>query len=265
MVLNISGASGAKKAAAEEPADTPTKSEKGASSMGFIKKGAAAQSMLQQEQAKAEAAKAEKGKLFRFRIREDDCGDDFPITFLDGDLDEDGLLDVPMFKEHTVQHGGKWQNFVCIAEQEPCPLCESGDNASLVGVMTVLDRTPYTIKNGDNAGKVIETSKKLFVAKRSTIQTLQKYAAKNDGLAGLEMEVSRTDGKKASVGDVFLPGKKISMKALKEQYGDLAEPADLDTEITPYSRKELLKMGIKGGKSVGGQGPSGDLESDINF
>ena len=64
------------------------------------------------------------------------------VTFLDGVLDDELMLDVPMFYEHQVRLNGKWENFVCVAETEPCPICEKGESRnSLVGILTVIDHT----------------------------------------------------------------------------------------------------------------------------
>ena len=253
MALNLSGA--AKKTAAS-PAP---KTEKKKAPMGFLMTGEDAKQAKVEADAKAEAAKQEAGKLWRFRINEDD-EEDHRITFLDGSLDEDGVLEAPMWHEHTIQLGGKWKNVPCTAKEEPCPICANGDNAALVAGFTVIDHTPFTIKNGPNAGKTVEQSKKLFVAKRTVYAILQKLASKNGGLAGVTFDVSRQGDKSPATGNMFDKVSKDTLAELKKEYGELAEPADFLEEITYYTRDELIEQGVKTtGKSVSSNKSKKDL------
>jgi hypothetical protein len=197
-----------------------------------------------------EAQQAEAGKLWRFRIQEDDESD-HRITFVDGTLDEEGTLEAPMWHEHTIQLGGKWKNIPCTAHEEPCPMCANGDNAALVAGFTVIDHTPYTIQNGPNAGKTVENSKKLLVAKRTSYALLQKLAGKHGGLAGTTWDASRSGDKSPNVGNLFQFVDKNSLSDLKKEFGELAEPADFAEEITYYSREQLIEQGVKApGKAV---------------
>ena len=95
----------------------------------WMKTGAAAKQAFAQEETKAEERKAEAGKLWRFYVAPDK---DAQITFLDGSIGEDGLLEVPVFYEHRVRINGEWENFVCTAdkdESQPCPLCSPRSGA----------------------------------------------------------------------------------------------------------------------------------------
>lgn len=245
------GFSFVKKPGAVAKAESKAPAKSGA--VGWMKKGKAAHQAFQEEEAKAEKAKAEAGKLFRFWMPPDE---ERKITFLDGELDEEGMLDIPMFYEHRVRLNGDWKTFVCVSEEEPCPICEKGDSrASLVGVMTVIDHTPYKIKSGPNAGKTIKNSRKLFVATRQTIKKLAKKAAKQGGLAGCTFEVSRTSDKDPSVGSDFEFLERCTADELVAKY-DLKEedvsPADYSHEITYHSAEELVKLGV--GKAMGGVG-----------
>lgn len=260
--------------AAKAPADTST-SEKKAGSMGFLKTGGAAKQAVLEAEAKAEAQKAEAGKLWRFRIPEGD-DDDRRITFLDGTLDEEGTLEAPMWNEHTLQLGGKWKNVPCTSHEEPCPICANGDNPSLVAGFTVIDHTPFVIQSGPNAGKKILFSKRLFVAKRTTYAQLQKLATKNGGLVGTTWDVSRNGDKSPAVGNMFqLEGKqtlaelKKELAAVKNEYGELVAPADFAEEITYYTREELIQQGVKGAVTTGGSKALGkksggkDLDNEL--
>ena len=89
---------------------------------------------LAQEEAKAELRKQDAGKLWDFWMPEDS---ERQITFLDGKLDEDGMLECGMFHQHNIRINGSWERFVCTVDQDetqPCPICESGDRPALVGV-----------------------------------------------------------------------------------------------------------------------------------
>jgi hypothetical protein len=226
---------------------------KPAKGLGWLKKGKAAHQAFELEEAKAEKARAESSKLFRFFMPPEE---ERRITFLDGELDDEGMLDIPMFYQHRLKLNGQWQNFVCVSEEEPCPICEKGDNrAGLVGVMTVLDHTPYKIKNGPNAGKLIKNSKKLFVATRQTIKKLSKKAAKHDGLTGCTFEVSRTGDKDPAVGSDFDFVEQLDAELLVQKYGLKAEdilPGDYREEITYHTAAQMIALGI--GKAVHGIG-----------
>lgn len=224
-------------------------------STGWMKKGAAAKEAAQQEEARIELAKQNQGS-YRFWMPEDS---ERKITFLDGDLDEDGVLDVLAYYEHNIRVAGDYQTFVCTAEADttqPCPLCETGDRPSLVHAFTVIDHTPYTIKKGANAGKVIQNTRKLFIAKRTTMQILTKIATKRGGLAGCTFDVSRLGDKSAGVGSQFDFVEKFdSYEDIAEKYGLTMEevaPLDYETEIKYISPEDLIELGVGKAPSSGG-------------
>lgn len=224
------------------------------SNLTFLKKGTAAKEALAQAEAQAEIAKAEAGKLFRFYMKPDQ---ERRVLFLEGELDADGMLDINLFNEHMVKINGEWNNFICTADNEPCPICAKGDShPSLVGVCTVIDMTPHTIQNGPNAGKVIVNSRKLFVCKRETIKLLTKQAGKRDGLTGCVFDISRTGDKKPGVGDQFEFVKKFdSFEDILSELNLKAEDvqtADLASELTYRTADELVELGV--GKAIGGIG-----------
>jgi hypothetical protein len=229
------------------------KTASGPKPLGWMKRGDAAKEAAQQEEARAELAKQGQG-MFRFWMPEDS---DRRITFLDGDLGEDGILDVLAFYEHSVLVNGDRQNFVCTAEadtSQPCPICATGEKPALVHAFTVLDHTPYTIKKGPNAGKTITNSRKLFVAKRTTMAVLSKIAVKRDGLAGCTFDVSRIGDKSAGVGSQFDFTEKLgSYEEIATKYGLKPEevaPANYEDEIRYVSPEDLIALGV-------GKAPSG--------
>lgn len=241
--------------AAPQSSSAPNKVQstaKQASKLSWMKTGAAAHQAVAEADAKQEMAKLEMGKLWRFWMPADG---ERKITFLDGNLDAEGMLDIPMYHEHGVKVAGEWKNFVCVAEQEGhCPICERGEyKASLVGVMTVVDHTPHTIKQGQNAGKVLKNTRKLFVPKRETLKQLTKIAVKRGGLAGCTFDVTRGNEKTAAVGNQFDFVEKQSLAELAAKWeikADDVKPADYQKEITYHTGQELIELGV-------GKGPSG--------
>ena len=206
--------------------------------MTFLKKGAAAKAAVQAEEVKFEERRAEMNRMRRFYIG---YNKDTQITFLDGKLDEDGMLDIPRFYEHSIQVGSDWKHYVCTAEidqSQPCPMCEAGNKPSLVGVMTVIDHSEYTVQKGPNAGKVYKNQRRLFVAKEGTLKDLNKLAAKpeRNGLAGCTFDVSRggENTRDPNVGKTFdFVVKNKTLAAIAEKY----EPQDRGRAARPVRRR----------------------------
>lgn len=214
----------------------------------FMKVGKAAQTALAQDTEKAAAKAAQADQTFRFWIPPET---DTSITFLDGKLDEDGVLDAPIFHEHQLFLNQSWKNwFVCVAEQEPCPICESGDEAKLVAAFTIIDHSEFEGKKGTYKDTI-----KLFVCKRDTYKLLQKIAEKRGGLAGATFDVSRTSKNDASVGNVFDFTEKRTKKQLCEAYPSIADrmgPLDYEKEFPYLDAASLREMGF-GSTPTGGE------------
>ncbi len=227
----------------------------------WMKRGDAAQEALGDEEKRAEQRRAESQQMFRFRMKEEET---CHITFLDGDLDKDGLLDVPMIYEHALWYGGRFRPFACTQEKEPCPLCELGtSNNYLVGFMTVIDHREFQGKR-----RVYENSPKIFAAKRTTLKLMQKLATKRKGLAGCTFEVSRTSDKDPAVGNMFEweePKRTLAEVAKLIESDAPVGPADYEKEISYYTADELIKMGVgKTAKSIGAEA-SGTTPDNIPF
>jgi hypothetical protein len=229
----------------------------------FLKKGEEAKKAVAQEDARAEERRAANERMRRFFLGNEKEGQ---ITFLDGKLDDKGILDVPRFFEHFIRIGNKPETFVCTAEIDqtvPCPICEAGDKASLVGVLTVIDHTPYTVTKGPSAGKTFKNRRKLFVAKEGTLKILNTLAKKpeRNGLAGCTFDVSRGPKSKnpPAVGDTFdFVAKHKSFAAIAEKFGipiEEVQPAIYDGEEgeIPYlTPAKLIELGV--GKATIGIG-----------
>lgn len=218
----------------------------------FLKRGAAAHNALKKENVKAETR--DKNRVMRFWLPDEATTE---ITFLDGGLSEDGLLDIVMYYEHQIYMNESWQNwFVCTSEQEPCPVCEGGDNPALVGVMTVIDHKEYE----DRKGKTHVNERRLFVAKRHTIKQLQVLATKRKGLNGCRFDVTRTGENSAAVGSVFDFTEKVTAAALKKSYKENAQPYDYEKVIPYLDAKKLRQLGF--GSMPVGADDDGALDDD---
>lgn len=206
----------------------------------FLQKGKAAHTALAKEDAAAEARKKAAG-IRRYWIPDSAEG---KITFLDGDLGDEGLIDVVTFWEHQLKINGNWRNwFPCTQVTEPCPICEGGDNASLVAVFTVLDHGKWT----DKQGVTHENERRLFVCKRETLKRLQKIAAKRGGLKGCTFDVSRVGEKSAGVGDTFDFTEKRTPAQIAKAYNlkleDVA-PFDYEEAFTYHTADQLRELGF---------------------
>ena len=234
----------------------------------FVKTGSHAQAAYKSEEARAEAAREAAGKPWRFFIRGEDLNKDFTIIFLDGELDTaTNMLKLNTWMEHQpLNKGGKPEQYVCVAENEPCPLCAAGDTPVLVGGFTILDCNPYTIKKGEKEGQVVPFSRKLYVCKRGTLGILQKLAAKYGGLKHRQFDVTRTGAMKPNVGDIFMPVSEWEEGELVEKYGaEATAPVDWNEAITYRTAKELVELGVADAiKSTSTKkGPSADLSKEF--
>jgi len=215
-------------------AKTTAKAGKSAS---YLKRGAARNAAMKKEETKA---RLNTGGLFRFRLQPDT---ETQITFIDGELDSDGILDCPVVYEHTVQRDGRWRNFVCIDDDgtEPCPICETGDSPYLAGLFTIIDHGTYVSKDG----KEFTNQKRLLVAKRTSLNMLQKYATKREGLDGCTFDVSRTGPKEAAIGNMFDFTEKRSLPELKKMYPKVEwTPANYEEECPLLTLEDLRALGF---------------------
>lgn len=226
-----------------------------------MKTGDASAEAHEKEKAAAEKRREESGKAFRFFLRGKNESAD--LIFVDGEVNKKGFLTPPRVYEHMVNFGGKWHNLICPEQTDPqaggkCPICEGKDRPSLVSFFTVIDLRPYKRNNGD----VIPFTRKLYVAKPTTFEVLNKYAVALDGsLVGQRFTVSRTSDKAAAVGDVFIPTKKLTdLEAVRKQftvavkYSEkgaektktvcLFEPLDYEKELVFRTGEQLRQMGF---------------------
>lgn len=191
----------------------------------WMKKGKAAQKALEDEK---EQQDKKYNKIWRFWLPNDA---ETKITFLDGNLDSDGMLDCLMWHEHQLQIAGSWQNwFTCVKEEEPCPLCEQNESRMVAG-FTIIDHSAFNSKKSG----VIKDTLKLFICKQETLKMLQKIATKRGGLAGCSFDVSRSGDNSAGCGNMFDFIEKKTLAELQKQYGTK------DKIIQPYNLLEVIE------------------------
>ena len=206
--------------------------------------GDAAQKVANEHKAAADERKADRDKSWRFYLKPENGA---RIFFLNGDLvtegEEKGSFDVNFVEEHAVRpHGSKVPKFyVCVSRTETCPLCESGNFAAFVGLFAVIDTTKFEKRDGS----ISQNKKKIFAAKSQTIKRLAKKAQVAGGsLAGLVVDVSRSDSRSSTVGDEFeivgqFPLENLGKKVdLKNWEAVIALP-DFATELTYLSAAEM--------------------------
>lgn len=245
---------------------------------GWLKKGEASAAVAQVDKADQERRKAEQGNMFRFWMNK---GEECRITFVDGALSPEGYLLPPRYYEHGMMLNGKVANFVCPEKTLPesgdkCPICASGSNhASLVALFTVIDHREYKGQKG-----TYKDTPKLYVAKSTTFELLNKHAQKRGGLAGTTWDVMRMGDKSPQVGNQFdFVGKEENLDLLKAKYirevldpktnqktkTSIFVPANYEKEIVFRTGEQLAAMGlgnVVSTPSYGGGGYSNSAGQD---
>lgn len=205
---------------------------------------------------------------FRFFIGK---GETTQITFIDGDLDEDGVLTPPRWYEHSLQVAGKMTHYICPVKTNPegggvCPLCESGDRATLVAAFTIIDHTTGKSRDGKTEYK---DRVKLMIVKPIVFDLLAYNAKRNGGLSCTRFEVARLGDKASAQGDVYTVLEKLPRQKLRNRYwreiqvdngsGEMVpkkvtnfEPVNYGDDIPFYTCEQLASMGLGRAVAVGG-------------
>lgn len=212
----------------------------------WARTGAAAHAEADKHE-KEQKIKAEQNrKMWRFGLKD---GMEGRITFIDGNLTSDGMVDYFLFYEHHLMLNGSWGHFyTCIKEIEPCLICTANDSPSLVGAFTVIDHSEYTSKKG----VTYKDTPKLFIAKPTTLKQLQILGGKRGGLAGCTFDVVRSGDKSPSVGSMFDFIEKQEIEVLKKKYSRVDPetkksicffvPADYAKECAPLTAEEIRQQ-----------------------
>jgi hypothetical protein len=221
----------------------------------WMKSGKDAEAMIRSEDERIAATGGR--RVFRFIMKPETSAQ---VTFLDGSVDEDGMLSVPMYYEHMIYWDGKWQTFVCVKDDEPCPVCEGGDSPYLIGLLTIIDHREKT----SSTGKVYVDDPKLYAAKRMTLKLLQRQAEKRDGLRGCRFEITRVGKREPAVGSSFEFEGKLDESTLVEKYGADSAPLNYEEEVVYKSAKELNALGIGSGtETIGANDASTKVDEQL--
>jgi hypothetical protein len=224
---------GRKSASSRATGSKTTSKRASAKSRGFdrgatgFRKGAQKREQQQREYEKR------KNTPFDFRLKP---GDEAEVVILD--------TEEPFFiTEHSLKLNGRWTKEVCIADQgERCPLCESlGKEGSYTMYLTVLDRRPYRIQNGPNAGKTIKASRKLLPVKGRNMAKFERQYKRHKGKwRGLKVLCHRTGDKEAAIGEDLEFSTKVKESILKK-YGENGQPVNYEEIFEIPSAKELTR------------------------
>lgn len=222
--------------------------------VNYLKKGKEARKAAKHVDAENVRRREEsENRIKRFWLKR---GTERRITFLDGDLDDDGELELTTYYEHNLYMNGRWNNFfVCTGnEEEPCPICEEGNLPAYCAAFTIIDHTKYTDRNG----KSHKDDVCLLIAKRQTQQLLEMQAAKRGGLAGVTFDVARTNEEQAAaVGTMFDYVGKNPIKAICNKF-KIDGPFDYEEVLGYQSPTELRKQGFGKTEKTGDEAPVED-------
>lgn len=190
----------------------------------------------------------QKDTPYDFRIKP---GEEAEIVILDGPDRED-----PFFVTlHTVKNAkGRWDDAVCIADSgQNCPLCASlGKEGSFIMVLTILDRRPYKIQGGPNAGKVIKNSKKLLKVKGRNMAKFERQWKRHKGnWRGLRVNCRRDGDNEAAIGEDLEFLGRVKESALKK-YKENQIPADYEKIFEAPTAKEMAARYRLGSGGVAG-------------
>lgn len=173
---------------------------------------------------------------WRFYVK---VGEERTIMFLNN------LHDGFKLTEHSAYNPDerKVVNFPCLkygkdGATAPCWLCDNGSRPYQELVLSIIDKTGYVGKHGENAGKLIQNVKKLFVIPYAKIDLFMRKEAilkqqGNEGLKFQEFQVLRTTKQTSSLGEDFTVIRKVAAEELSKLKID-ATPFNC-AEIVPFS------------------------------
>jgi hypothetical protein len=160
---------------------------------GWMTSGASARAKAEEELARQREAQERRASglymPFRFWVG---VGEQREIVVLDAQLG-------PCFYEHQLQNPrtGKWDTYeTCPKEWEPCPLCDSQKESYYVMMLTVMDLTPYTNKQG----VTVPHSRKLLPVKAQQQPFFMRQFDRHQTLRGLQLLMSRDTKQTAGIG-----------------------------------------------------------------
>jgi len=160
----------------------------------------------------------------RFRLRPEESA---KIVF----LDSDGFY----IKEHNLEIGGKWGNFVtCVSDFQPCPVCQRGERPTYTAYYTIIDTRKITTSDG----KTLKNRKVLLPLKGSAINIFEDIKKKYKNLRGMVFEVKRYTAQDPNCGSYFERIGRANLSRLED-----SEPFDYEKILAPPTKEELQAMG----------------------
>lgn len=146
--------------------------------------------------------------------------------------------------EHRVYIDGKWQQYTCVKEFQPCPLCKMSSKnvsrASFVSYFTIIDFTPFQRRDGTLA----KYSKRLYGAKGNMPRILYDQKQRLGTLVGHIFKVKRYGKNSSASGDyIEFVEKAVDPLKLVATPEDL-KPFDYATVLAPPTEEELAALGL---------------------
>lgn len=249
------------KAPASSSSKTPrtkakTSRTKERAATGFDRGATGFKKAAQKRERQEEEYQRKKETPFDFRLKP---GDEAEVVILDSEE--------PFFVNlHKVKNAqGRWEDAVCIADTGvTCPLCSSlGKEGAYTMVLTILDRRPYKVKSGPNAGKTIKVSKKLFMVKGRNLPKFERQYKRNKGnWRGLRILCRRDGDKEAAIGEDLEFLGKVKETALAK-YKEHSVPAEYEKIFEMPTAKELAAR-YKVDNTVAGSEEFDDDDGDLD-
>jgi hypothetical protein len=203
----------------------------GEQNMNFLKSGDEGRKFFEEEKQR-QKEQAEQGNVreWRFKLSPSSTG---YVVFLD---DIDTFLLEHQYSRIVNGKTNYYNYETCIRDIEgECPLCENGDNASLVSVSTIVDFTEYIKKDGTKAAP----RKKIIVLKKGGTERFLRKQEKLKGLKFKKFEIFRSsDQKGEATGTDVEYEKDVDVEALKKF---CPEGQDANEWIKPFDYAELFK------------------------
>jgi len=237
---------------------TSVAGKRSSSGEGFDRGASGFQKAKKKQQRQQEEYDRKKNTPYDFRIKP---GEEAEVVILD---DKEPFF-ISLHKVKNAQ--GRWEDAVCIADTGvACPLCSStGKEGSYCMILTVLDKRPYKIQNGPNAGKVIKNSRKLMMVKGRNLPKFERQYKRTKGnWRGLRVHCSRAGDKEAAIGEdlEFLGTVK---EAVLKKYGENSVPAVYEDIFEIPEPKELaarykLSSSVSGSEEFEDSGDDGDMD-----
>jgi hypothetical protein len=222
--------------------------------MNFLKSGDEGRKFFEEEKQR-QKEQAEQGNVreWRFKLSPSSTG---YVVFLD---DIDAFLLEHQYSRNVNGKTNYYNYETCIRDIEgECPLCENGNNASLVSVASIIDFTEYTKKDGTKTGP----RKKIIVLKKGGTERFLRKQEKLKGLKYKKFEIFRSsDPKGEATGTDVEYEKDVDPDVLKkfcpegQDANEWLKPFDYNKIFKPKTAKEIRSL-------IGISDPVGSTEAD---